>query len=78
VKGLLAKQKPFKVENPSHFEKYLLQTKWTNTCISWHDAMYEKPECLATCLHMTNELRVKEYCLPLNFFMCEEYHHCAK
>jgi hypothetical protein len=31
---MIAKQKPFNVAIPSLFEKYLLQSKWTNPCIS--------------------------------------------
>jgi hypothetical protein len=59
VKGMLEKRKTFKVENHSLFEKYPLQMKWTNTCISYHDAMGERQQCLAPCLPMRNELPVE-------------------
>jgi hypothetical protein len=56
---MLVKLKSFKVENPSHFEKYSLQTKWTNICTSRHDEMCERQEYLAPSLPMRNELPVE-------------------
>jgi hypothetical protein len=66
-----------KVENHSLFEKYPLQTKWTNSCISWHDTMCERQECLAPCLPMTNELPVEGILATTEFSHVLENHHCA-